>query len=486
MSRKIFFSYSWKDNVTAMRIYADLVRSHLQVWRDQTDGEPTAAFVDEFKSKIDECDDFLMLDSQNYRHKSNWCLTEIKRFFENRRRKEDRRIIVCLLEPDGPWRKHYESEEQETLYSQINEYRHFDFFREGTYDNSDVYWQAMNAVCALFSERFIPWNTAPIVKDLEDELESKTDIDITDDDRNNVIRGYDYIYRLISLNWDVKEHFNTWVKDCEHYGLNLFTPRFAMCSWLASDANNGRWYEESFLQFEKLADKFPDNPRCQYGLGAIASRLGKHKVAIEAYKKALNLLNLKANEWIRQHRLLDVLVDLGVVLINDDEYAEAIGYLKLAYDEMLTCKRLDIQLVKHLRYCFKVMNNMKECRDMLLSLLEQYSIENELLAQYGLVCMHMNDYDEAQRYCDMAYSLAPSVENGLYVILCRKHLNHGTLSPEIREFALSLLDRLDCPDDGYWKAGICLLAFDDEEKAKQYVPDWEFPKYKKHITDLLI
>ena len=72
MSSSIFFSYSWRDNQIAMRIYADMVRSHLKVWRDQVDGRPTGDFVEEFNAKIDECDYFLILDSPNYRHRSNW------------------------------------------------------------------------------------------------------------------------------------------------------------------------------------------------------------------------------------------------------------------------------------------------------------------------------------------------------------------------------------------------------------------------------
>ena len=65
----------------AMRLYDDLTRSHLEVWRDQIDGDPTANFLEEFLAKIDECDDFIILDSKNYRTKSNWCLTEIERCF---------------------------------------------------------------------------------------------------------------------------------------------------------------------------------------------------------------------------------------------------------------------------------------------------------------------------------------------------------------------------------------------------------------------
>lgn len=54
----IFFSYAWRDRPIAMRIYYDLIRSNLKVWRDQIDGEPAANFKEEFLRKIEECDIF--------------------------------------------------------------------------------------------------------------------------------------------------------------------------------------------------------------------------------------------------------------------------------------------------------------------------------------------------------------------------------------------------------------------------------------------
>ena len=53
MSRKVFMSYSWKDMLVATRLYDDLSRSYISVWRDQVDGDPTEDFLEEFLSKID-------------------------------------------------------------------------------------------------------------------------------------------------------------------------------------------------------------------------------------------------------------------------------------------------------------------------------------------------------------------------------------------------------------------------------------------------
>lgn len=482
MSRKIFISYSRKDNMIAMRLYADLVRSHLQVWRDQVDGDKTASFVDEFNAAIDECDDFLILDSRNYRHGSNWCLPEIKRFKDNVNGKNGREMIVCLLEPDGPWRKRFDNAEEEKYYSYVNGKNYFPFYREGIYDNDDVYQQAINSICAMYSERFIAWNMPPEVKDLEDELE-KSNVALTDVDRDNIVQGYKYICRLIALNRDVNHHFRIWSGDCESYGLKLFFPRYSWCSWQANDANKGRYDEDSFVQFKRLANDFPDDPRCQFGIGAMASRLDRRREAIIAYKKVLELLERPGNKYMREHTLLEALVGLGVVLINNDQYAEAFGYLLMAYDEMLACKRFDIQLVKHLRLCYSSINNLVQCQELLSPLFENYPLENELHAQYGLVCVQLHNYESALSHLNKAYALSSSIENGLYVLFCKKQMNHGEVTPENREFALSLLNRNDeTNDDSFWKAEVCYMILEDNKRAKSFLPRCNFSKFKKYSS----
>lgn len=44
-------SYSWKDMTVASRLYDDLTRSQVCVWRDQIDGDPTSNFLNEFLQK---------------------------------------------------------------------------------------------------------------------------------------------------------------------------------------------------------------------------------------------------------------------------------------------------------------------------------------------------------------------------------------------------------------------------------------------------
>ena len=60
-NQKVFFSYSHRDKQIAQKIYWDLIRSGISVWRDQINGEPCANFKEEFLKKVEECEIFFVL-----------------------------------------------------------------------------------------------------------------------------------------------------------------------------------------------------------------------------------------------------------------------------------------------------------------------------------------------------------------------------------------------------------------------------------------
>lgn len=475
MGRKIFFSYSWKDNIAAMRMYDDLVRSHLNVWRDQIDGKPAVNFVEEFNSKIDECDDFLILDSPNYRHKSKWCLEEIKRFEENRLNKQDRRIIVCLLKKDGDWRTRFDDTEQEELLSKINELRYYDFYHEGTYDNYDVYANSMKRICELFSEQYTPWDEKQELKDLENEISSE-DVKITDEDCRYILNEYKNIRHLIQLREDVKDRFLNWIKFCENCGLNLFSPRYEYCLWLASDVNRAKNYDqECYDEFEKLSKVFCEDPRCYFGMGAMASRLHQRTEAIQAYKTVLDLLKLPKNEWQRLHTWFYAIEGMGVVLMNDNRYEEAIGYLLEAHDKMMEGNYFSNLVVNQLIRYYDEINYLKKCEELLLPLIEKYPLENELYLEVGRLYMKLHEYDKALGYFETAYVLYPHINSAFYIIHCHCKKNHDCCSKEMKAFAESLLDRANASiEDDFWKGAICHFILNDENKAKRYQPDFDY------------
>lgn len=446
----------------AMRLYADLTRSHIEVWRDQIDGDPTADFLEEFLGKIDECDDFMILDSKNYRMKSNWCLTEIERCFENRAQRNGPRIIVCLLDEDGEWRYSYTSKKHEELFSKVNMFKYHTLYYKGKYDNENVYHRSIKEICALFSERFVPWNDIPQNRDLVEELVC-SNASITDIDRKTILSGYEYIVQLAILERDVDKHFQLWISDCEYYKLHLFFPRWTYCIWLGHDMHYGKYDSKCLLEFEKLAVDFPNDPRCFRGIGCIASKLDKYDIAITAFKKALELMEEKDNLWHKVNSKFEVLSNLGQVYINTNQIDKAIDYLFEAYSIMKVCEIFELRPILNLVYCLISMGRLNECKTLLMEIIREHPLESELYSELGSIYSVENDNDNAIKCYEHAYSLAPSVQNAFY-LLCRKSENSNVCS----EISTILKKEINCLDDYYWKGAICYYLLNDIKEAKLF------------------
>jgi tetratricopeptide (TPR) repeat protein len=480
MSNSIFFSYSWRDNLIAMRIYADMVRSHLKVWRDQIDGSPTGDFVEEFNAKIDECDYFLILDSPNYRHRSNWCLEELKRFSENKSKKGGE-FIVCLLKEEGDWRKQFQSAEHEALFSEINREKFYKFFHDGTYDNEAVYKQSMSSICSMFDERFVPWNKLPEDRDLEDELNA-SDVKLTDDDRNIVLKGYDYIRHEIKRHRNVKKHFELWIDDCKGYGLNLLFPRLVYYIWLADDEHERKYDKECYAQLEQLVQEFPEEPRCHYNLGLMASRLGekddkvareRNMEAVSALRKTIDLMNQQKDDWLKQHLMSDVRIATATAYMNLYEFGTAWDYLTVACQNMLDDNRFNFRVVRLMSLCLDQLGNLDLCISCLNDLVGKFPLESELYAELGFVFIKKHQYDEGLKYFEKAYTLAPLIQNGFYLLLC--DFRTGTMGYGKEEFANFLLSRPNAaPEDDHWKGAICHYILEDDAKAHQVCPGEEY------------
>lgn len=102
--QKVFISYSWKDEAIALRLYRELQHMNISAWLDRIDGEKTGDFQKEFLFLINQCDYFIVIDSSNYRHKSQWCEIELKACFDRIDLNHKVKIIVCLVEKIGDWR----------------------------------------------------------------------------------------------------------------------------------------------------------------------------------------------------------------------------------------------------------------------------------------------------------------------------------------------------------------------------------------------
>ena len=465
MSRKVFMSYSWKDAAVANRLYDDLVRSHINVWRDQIDGDPTADFLDEFLSKIDECDDFLILDSINYRQRSKWCVHEIERCLENRSRRNGPRIIVCLLDEDEEWRRDFGDKSKEEVFTKLNRFKYYELHYGGTYDNEGIYQKSLMEICSLFDNAYIPWNTLPDAQDLIEEL-SAVENEISRDDYNLLLSEYDNILRTIKAQRDAEGHFKLWMDDCEEIGVRLFFPAWTYCVWLGQNSHGGKLDKQCLEQFRRLTEEFPDDPRGFRGLGCIMAKLGMHGQAEEVFRYAIAMLNMPQNKHHKEYAEYEVTYNLAMTLANENKLTEAVSYFKICECIARRQGLKDLPMILNYARCLTSVGYMGSCKKMLMSVYPRYSLDGEFQAELGLTLAALHEDAAALECFEKSYALQPSVKNAFY-LLCRKSAlgMHG----EVRDMARKILDDYGVSqDDLYWKGAICFYLLGDVAAARTY------------------
>lgn len=462
--RKVFMSYSWKDMTVASRLYDDLTRSQVCVWRDQIDGDPTSNFLNEFLQKIDECDDFIVLDSKNYRNKSNWCLTEIERCFENIKKRKSPRVIVCLLDDDGEWRWRFNNEKAKKLLSELNLFKYIKLYYDGIYDNNSIYQQAIRKLIALFEERYIPWEDIPESRDFIEEI-SADNVILQDEDKELLLTEYKNIIRLINLQRDVKQHFLLWIEDCRSFGLSLFFPRWSYCIWLGKKSNGGIYDNESYENFKLLINDFPNDPRGYRGLGSVQAKLGYYQDAEIQFRKALHLLELPENIHHKNYAEYEVKRNLAQTLINQGRYVDATPLWKDCFSYSLKHNMKDVSTLLNYNLCLVSTEQFTNSLEMLLSVNSIYKLEGEYQKVLGLTYTALLDDRSALECFVRAYTLHPSPENA-FLYMCRLLVLGECVSDEFVDLVLSC-DRLT-DDDNYWKGAICYYILRNNARAKYF------------------
>jgi len=424
MNNKVFLSYSWKDCQIAMRLYDDLSRSNVPIWRDQIDGDPTADFEKEFLRKIDECDYFIMLDSPNYREKSTWCYTEVKRCLENIERRNAPRIIVCILVEDGPWRRKHKNERQKQVFEQINKLKYQKLYYSG-YDDENVYDKTLNFICELLETSYEKWDKIPTYQDFMDEL------NILHDETTSkiLLDGYKHILNKdINGYPNVKESFLVWLDDCKNAGAPLFFPKWTYAVWLVNQ--DGSYLKESEKLFYELTESYPEDPRGFRGYGSVSAAIANsyreennmvrstayYKTAIQYLQKAEMLMELPKNRRHKDVCQFDVLTNIGKVFLITGNYAESLQYNNRAIEIMKKKRFFREVLIDDSFFLMKKMGfDTLVIIDWLKRLLLIYGVESLLYQLLGLCYIDTNEGTKARIALSKAYELCPSDENKDYL-----------------------------------------------------------------------
>ncbi len=471
-------SYSWKDMTVATRLYDDLTRSKIHVWRDQIDGEPTSDFLEEFLSKIDECDDFIILDSKNYRNKSNWCLTEIERCFYNREKRNAPRIIVCLLDKDGEWRWQFKNEKFKMLFSKLNMFKYIELYYDGTYDNASIYQQSIRKLCNLFEERYIPWDNLPESRDFIEELVSNQTV-LQNEDKELLISEYKNIVRLTDLHRNVNSHFKLWIEDCKYFNISAFFPRWSYCLWLGKNEHAGFYDDDCHENFIQLINDFPNDPRGYRGLGSILARIGNYKGAELQLKRSLDLMSLEENLHHKNYAEYEVKSNLAQVLMNQEKFIDAIPLLKDCFEHSIKVNIKDISIVSNYNYCLLYAEKYDDSLQMLKQCRTVYELEGAYQKKLGFTYTALLENQLASNCFYKSYILHPSPETA-YLYLCRQMV----LGKDIdHNFVTQVLNNdIVLDEDNYWKGAICYFLLDDVRMAKEYYDlcECEFEWYENN------
>lgn len=462
MKKNVFLSYSWKDRHVAMRLYNDLIRSNVPVWRDQIDGDPTADFQKEFLEKIEECDYFIMLDSINYRERSNWCCIEAQRCLDVQRKRNELKIIICLLDDDGSWRTTYKNEEFRKVFEQINGLK-FQKLNYSGYDNSKVYDTALNFICDIIGTSYERWDKIPSYQDFMDELnDSDTPYDADDTSELILLDGYKNILRKIEKKRsNIRDSFLVWIDDCHCYNPNLFFPLWTYAVWLANQSSESA--KESLEIFNRLTISHPNDPRGFRGVGNVSGYIGNtlleneqvtqandyYNIALSALLKAEQLIEIPENSRHKDICSYEVLKNIGMLykIIHNNNCA--FEYWNRALSIMTEQGFFDGNLIDEM---FSLQKEEDFSTDSILNwiiqLQSKYPLEPLLYQLAGLCFSGLNDYKSSTMMLQRAYSMNPSMEN-LYYLLNSKINSNNLNAGDIKEIE-TLINYPTSNEDKEW------------------------------------
>lgn len=367
-SYNIFFSYSRKDYALAVRIYDDLRRSGLQIWRDVVSCPYGIDFSKEIKNKITEYDGFILLDSCNSRQ-SRWVIEEYRLFRELRTSYPTKTLAICRL---------HDMElinTQPVFFEGHDLIKYFDFSGLKLYDNETKYRDAIYYLCEYWGVQYKANYVEPTEKDFEDEI---SQVNIKDEDRRVLLSDFSNILlRSLQLFPSTEQRIKVLIKDCEYLGIKAASPWLQL--GIIQDSNQ-KWVK-AFDTFEKASTIFPFDPRSWRGLGASCIRLELFSDALDAFYRALDLtekisdLRLpelneieELNNYSRTTHLQfidDIRLHIAFIYQKLNKWLSALEWYSVVYESKLSHNQTYPELFIGLSNCYEAVGNSYKRKDIL-------------------------------------------------------------------------------------------------------------------------
>jgi len=479
MNKQIFFSYAWADRAIAMRIYEDLVRSNLNVWRDQINGLPNVDFQEEFLRKIAECDIFILLDSKNYRVHSQWCSMEIEHYFKCAETNPKKEIIVCLIQEDGEWRQSFGNKK---VFEKLNGIKYFDFYPRGIYDNDMVYRSSINAICQLLGVTYTPWNVLPYERDFEDEL-AQWENKISDIERNALLKDYEIIrLRLSQKSPCIESRISNFIADCEFLQINSIFPYLTLgvvqsspienlvwkdsgASCIAPNAqmNKYRW-EQCHETYLAIIERFPNDPRGYRGLAVTEYYLENNSLALTYYDKALSLMNRPENIKHKES-IPEILQNQGEIYLGISDYSKALEKYAEALNIMRKRDILTAEIFLKIEFCHRMLENDSERIIIIDDGMKLFFNNAELQWQKGDYYIKTNKIEQAIYYFQISYQLESNLRTLFALARCYLFLENIKKFKECEKKTSSIIPQTE---EDYYYLGYINYLSGNAKQAQEY------------------
>jgi tetratricopeptide (TPR) repeat protein len=304
----LFISYTSEDSAVAIHLKNDLSRAGVSPWCYELEGEVGEDFLREADEKIRSADVFCLLDSAAARN-STWVRHECKVAHAVMQERGKPRMVVCLLQKEGPWR-------EEQLFERHNYVRYINLT---SYDNG------LGSLCAFLGIDKPATLKLPRGPDFSEEL---THEKIKAKDRYDLLDQYERFCECMDAARDTAEAIlRALMHRCRELGARTISPSLALAVMYG---DTGRHAEAKALLDDAVQNR-PDDPRGWAGLGACAYTLGQYGQAVKSLKRAHQLIEQTKNVRHREQRA-SVINNLVVALMAHNRPEEALQLLERASD----------------------------------------------------------------------------------------------------------------------------------------------------------
>jgi len=423
-SHDVFVSYASSDGVVAMRIYDDLRRSGLRVWRYEADRRIGVDFQREFEEKIRESHWFCLLDSQAARG-SEYVMKECQIMLERRAIDGRPDLVICIVQPgvEG-WRKP----------------ELFDGHNRLSYIDLTDYDIGIQELCHYLGIIYCPDFRVPRDLDFKNELFASR------------IPKHE-ISRLVDLYADFRQKYQTqreaaekclWVLidrlECLDV-TEVVSPYFALG---VLQAELGR-HEAAAKTFQSLAKTNPADPRAWHGLGGALFQSGDCTGALASYDRCKRLLN-EGGGPPRSSHIVDVTHNIGRallalgkteqawseldalsekesrdphilalrgrILLAQKRPSDAVGYLEQVLWSYLNEQTPPLSYLCDLADCYLALGRTHDASRVLARGISAYEKDAAYYRKLAEFALYSRDYEKATTFLKKAVSLEPeSIQN---------------------------------------------------------------------------